>query len=156
MKKAHYNETTYELLGWYSEDMHENIPTPNIEVTDEVWQTAINSNANYVDIATKTFSVKDFRTSTEIAAAELADKWTEVSTFLSTLTVTTTAGNKFDVGPSGLSNITQRVNTMTDVDEDVWYEDWASFTVNKVELQEALIRQAEAKKAKISELFGVV
>jgi len=55
-----------------------------------------------------------------------------------------------------LSNITQRINTMTDVDTDTWYEDWASFTVNKVELQEALVRQSDAKQAKIDELFGGV
>ena len=86
----------------------------------------------------------------------VATKWYDLFTFLSTLTRTTIAGNKFDVSPNGLSNITQRINTMTDADTDIWYEDWASFTVNKAELQEALVKQAEAKKAKIAELFGAV
>lgn len=43
-----------------------NIPTPNIEVTDDEWQKAINIDANFYDEATKTFIVKDFRTSEEI------------------------------------------------------------------------------------------
>lgn len=95
-------------------------------------------------------------TQAELDEAEIATKWGTLATYLATLTVTTTEGNKFDVSPTGLANITQRVNTMTDVDTDVWYEDWGSFTVNKVKLQEALIRQAEAKKAKITELFEAV
>lgn len=69
MKTAHYEETTQKLLGWYDKDIHTSIPTPNIEVTNEVWQTAIDSNANYVDIVTKTLSVKDLRTEAEILQA---------------------------------------------------------------------------------------
>lgn len=50
MKYAHYNEQTLELLGWYSEDVHgENIPLPNIQIEDEAWQAAIDTNANKVD-----------------------------------------------------------------------------------------------------------
>lgn len=43
-----------------------NIPTPNIPVSEEVWQEAVNINANcYKD---KKFIVKDFRTVDEIEA----------------------------------------------------------------------------------------
>ena len=64
MKYAHLEEKTNKLLGWYSDDIHSEIPTPNIEVTDEVWQNAININANcYED---SKFIVKDFRTPEEI------------------------------------------------------------------------------------------
>ena len=45
-----------------------NIPTPNIEVTEEQWQEAINISANFYDEATKTFIVKDFKTAEEIEA----------------------------------------------------------------------------------------
>lgn len=39
-----------KLLGWYSPDIHTHIPTPNIEVSDEVWNEAISKNANtYID-----------------------------------------------------------------------------------------------------------
>ena len=49
-----------KVLGWFSEDVHDTIPTPNIEVTDEVWRKAIQDNANaYVG---DTFVYKDFRT----------------------------------------------------------------------------------------------
>ena len=86
----------------------------------------------------------------------IQEKWNTLTAYLFTLTVTTNATNKFDVSPRGLANITQRVNTMIDTDTDVWHEDWASFSVDKVELQEALVLQAKAKKAKITELFGAV
>lgn len=35
-----------KLLGWYSPDVNTNIPTPNLEVSDEVWCEAISKNAN--------------------------------------------------------------------------------------------------------------
>jgi len=48
MKYAHLDENN-KLLGWYSPDVHENIPTPNIEVTEEAWQAALEVNANFYD-----------------------------------------------------------------------------------------------------------
>ena len=49
-----------KLRGWYCDDVHDTIPTPNIEVTEEVWRKAIQDNANaYVG---DTFVYKDFRT----------------------------------------------------------------------------------------------
>lgn len=49
-----------KLKGWYCDDVHDTIPTPNIEVTEEVWRKAIQDNANaYVG---DTFVYKDFRT----------------------------------------------------------------------------------------------
>ena len=63
MKYAHINENN-KILGWYSDDIHSNIPTPNIEVTEEVWQEAININANCYEDGK--FIVKDFRTPEEI------------------------------------------------------------------------------------------
>ena len=64
MKYAHLEENTNKLLGWYSNDIHSDIPTPNIEVTDEVWQEALNINANCYENGE--FIVKDFRTDVEI------------------------------------------------------------------------------------------
>ena len=97
-----------------------------------------------------------FKTPDEINKA----KWNDLNTYLSTLTVqrpktaTVPKGNKFDVSPSGLQNIAQRVYTITDSESDMWYEDWGNFTVTKVDLQEALVLHAKAKKDKITELFG--
>ena len=64
MKYAHLEENTNKLLGWYSDEIHSEIPTPTIEVTDEVWQEAININANCYENGK--FIVKDFRTDEEI------------------------------------------------------------------------------------------
>ena len=51
---------TNKLLGWYDKRIHLEIPTPNIEVTDEVWQEALNINANCYENGE--FIRKDFRT----------------------------------------------------------------------------------------------
>ena len=62
MKYAHIIEG--KLQGWHDEEINPVIPTPNIEVSDEVWQEAININANCYENGK--FIVKDFRTDTEI------------------------------------------------------------------------------------------
>lgn len=62
MKYAHIIEN--KLQGWYDYEIHSNIPTPNIEVTEEQWQEAININANAYEDGK--FIVKDFRTPEEI------------------------------------------------------------------------------------------
>lgn len=64
MKYAQLEENTNKILGWYSNDIHSEIPTPNIEVTDEVWQEALRINANCYENGE--FIVKDFRTDVEI------------------------------------------------------------------------------------------
>lgn len=47
-----------KLLGWYSPDINTNIPTPNIEVSDEVWYEALSKGANaYIN---GQFVFKDF------------------------------------------------------------------------------------------------
>ena len=65
MKYAHYDISTKKLLGWYDSEVSPSIPTPNIEVSEEDWQSALTLNANYVDIATRTLSVKDLKTQSE-------------------------------------------------------------------------------------------
>lgn len=65
MKYAHLENNTNKILGWYSDEIHSVIPTPNIEVSGEVWQEAININANCYEDGK--FIVKDFRTDSEIA-----------------------------------------------------------------------------------------
>lgn len=61
-KFAHLNGE--QVLGWYTPEVHgDNIPTPNVEVTDEVWQQALVDVANaYVD---NKFIKKDFSTTEE-------------------------------------------------------------------------------------------
>ena len=70
MKYAHLENNTNKILGWYSDDIHSSIPTPNIEVTEKAWQEAININANCYEDGK--FIVKDFRTEEEIQEQEQA------------------------------------------------------------------------------------
>ena len=65
MKYAHINENM-QILGWYDKEIHTLIPTANIEVSDEAWQSAINSNHNKVN-ADGTTEAYDFRTDDEKA-----------------------------------------------------------------------------------------
>lgn len=152
MIKAHYEESTQKLLGWYDTDFHETIPTPNVEISQEEWQKAIDINANYVDIDTKVLSVMDFRTAGEISLDEINAKWDSLDIFLSTLTVTISNDRIVDVSPRSLLNIDNEINAMTDQDISTWHESWGSFEVNKVDLQEARILRKQAKDAKIIEL----
>jgi len=62
MKYAHYEKTSGKLLGWYDDSIHSSILTPNIEVTDDEWQEALEKCYNYVDKSTNKLSLKDFRT----------------------------------------------------------------------------------------------
>lgn len=64
MKYAYLEENTKKLLGWYDDLIHSKIPTPNIEVKEEVWQEAVNINANCYEDGK--FIAKDFRTANEI------------------------------------------------------------------------------------------
>jgi len=73
MKYANYEETTGRLLGWYDSGIHSTIPTPNIEVNEVDWQTALDNNYNYVDATTNTLSKKDFRTFAELQTAKLLE-----------------------------------------------------------------------------------
>jgi hypothetical protein len=81
MKIAHINNKN-ELQGWYDTEIHTSIPTPNVEVTDGVWQYAIDNGHNKVneDGTTELF---DFRTEDEIAQRELEVKIAEAKTYLS-------------------------------------------------------------------------
>lgn len=48
MKYGHIDENN-NLLGWYSPEVHEVIPTPNIEVSEEDWAIALSIHANFYD-----------------------------------------------------------------------------------------------------------
>jgi hypothetical protein len=70
MKYAHIEKDTNKLLGWYDDSIHKTIPTPNIEVQDEVWQEAIDQNTNCYEKGK--FIVKDFRTAEDIQNAKIS------------------------------------------------------------------------------------
>ena len=70
MKYAHYDDTTWRLLGWYDDTIHDVIPEPIIQVSEEQWQEAISNNYNYVDVVNGSIGYKDFRTLDEIKQAK--------------------------------------------------------------------------------------
>jgi len=47
MKYAHVDNNG-QILGWYDQELHQSIPEPNVEVSEEVWQNAINSSHNTI------------------------------------------------------------------------------------------------------------
>jgi hypothetical protein len=62
MKYGHIEKTTNKLIGWYDKDIHDNIPVPNIEITDDEHNDYINEGVNYYNHLTKKFEKKDFST----------------------------------------------------------------------------------------------
>jgi hypothetical protein len=48
MYKGTYNENG-EYTGFYVEEIHENIPQPNIELTQEEWQQALSKNYKVIN-----------------------------------------------------------------------------------------------------------
>lgn len=58
MKYANYDKKTNEILGYYDSEIHKNIPTPNIKISDEQWAKAVSDGATHVNPETKTFSTK--------------------------------------------------------------------------------------------------
>ena len=50
MKYVHYDKKTNEILGYYDDEIHENIPTPNFEISSDAWRQALSENANIADI----------------------------------------------------------------------------------------------------------
>lgn len=49
MKYAHYNSDTGEIIGFYDDEVHEVIPSPNKQLTDEEWNDAISNRKKIVD-----------------------------------------------------------------------------------------------------------
>ena len=80
MKIAHINNRN-ELQGWYDVEVHTTIPTPNIEVTENQWQIALDNGHNKVseDGTTELF---DFRTEDEVIYQELYNKMREAKKYL--------------------------------------------------------------------------
>ena len=81
MRYAHLDKEN-KILGWYSDDIHDIIPTPNIEVSDEVWQEAININANCYEDGE--LIVKDFRTDEELEEARTGNINSCTQSFITT------------------------------------------------------------------------
>jgi len=68
MKFAHIDENNM-LLGFYDDDVHEEIPSPNVEVTEEQWEKLLEDGCNKVN-PDGTGEVVDTRTQEEITEWE--------------------------------------------------------------------------------------
>ena len=47
MKYAHIDNNG-QILGWYDDEIHDSVPEPNVQVSEEVWQNAIDSGHNTI------------------------------------------------------------------------------------------------------------
>lgn len=54
MKKVHIDKQD-NILGWYDDKIHSNIPADTIEVDDSVWENAITINANSISNGTPVY-----------------------------------------------------------------------------------------------------
>lgn len=73
MKYAHYDKNTKRLLGYYDDEIHENIPEPNIEISDEEWRESLNKNANIVDVKNQKLARIEVEQEIDEKARELAE-----------------------------------------------------------------------------------
>lgn len=140
MKYAHIIET--KLQGWYDDSNHSEIPTPNIEVSEEQWQEAINKNANCYENGE--FIVKDFRTDEEIELAKLQKIKSELKSAKKTALdniVVEVDGKLFDGNESARLNIMSVIQSseLFRLTETVWkLADNTSAVVTLDELKTAL------------------
>lgn len=75
MKHAHYDNVTGEILGYYDDTIHADIPLPNIQLTDAEWQDCIsNSGRRCIDvISVALMTCTQLPASpTDVAAAKIA------------------------------------------------------------------------------------
>lgn len=96
MKYAHLEKDINKLLGWYDDNIHLEIPTPNIKVSEKVWQEALRINANCYEDGK--FISKDFRTEKEIAEQELQVKINKANQYLKTTDWVNTYKIRHDLG----------------------------------------------------------
>ena len=108
MKYAHYDETTRQILGWYDNEIHKDIPTPNVEVKDTFWENAIEHNHNKINQDGST-EIADFRTLEETEVEKELLKKQAIAQQLATLTVTTSNGNVFDATLEARQNMADAI-----------------------------------------------
>jgi len=136
MKYANYDKTTGKLLGWYSSEINgtyvpevsevlntdgtvktkaipayydiSNIPTPNIEVSETDWQTALENGYNFVDATKGTLGKKDFRTFAQLQTAKAQSIKSDLQNYLKSYTLAngTIIKNSLQDQANNLKNIT--------------------------------------------------
>lgn len=69
MYYANYDESTGEILGFYSDEIHKEIPAPHIHLTNEEWQQAVNGSYRIVNGALTAY-VPEITTADKILQAQ--------------------------------------------------------------------------------------
>ena len=79
MKYVNYDKKSNGILGYYDSEIHKNIPSPNIEITNELWLKALDMGATHIDPKTLEANIKieepPIEQLREAKTAELA-RWT--------------------------------------------------------------------------------
>ena len=102
-------------------------------------------NGNYQPDTTKILSYNS-----EIA---IASKWDQVNLGRTTLTVTTTAGNKYVANREAINNMKSKIDVLINGATIKWVEDWGSWIVDAIELGEARDLAEKADQALIDSIF---
>ncbi len=76
MKYAHYDSSN-KIVGYYDNKVHKQIPTPNIEITDQEWADALSGRHNTI-VGGKTTFVAYVPAAQEVADAIISAKRREV------------------------------------------------------------------------------
>lgn len=114
MKYAHVDKNN-KLLGWYDKEIHDVIPTPNIEVTDDIWQAAIEINSNFYDKNSKEFKNKDFSTNKERELKRVSDIKRKASNLISAKYPDFKQLNIIRVGGSELENMNSYIDKIREI-----------------------------------------
>jgi hypothetical protein len=72
MKYAHIDSNNF-ILGWYTPELHSKIPTPNVDIDDRAWRTALNNSHNHITAEGVT-SFVDPKTEEELEAEVRAER----------------------------------------------------------------------------------
>ena len=83
----------------------------------------------------------------------IASKWDQVNLGRTTLTVTTTAGNKYAANREAINNMKSKIDVLINGATIKWVEDWGNWLVDAVELGEARDLAEKADQALIDSIF---
>lgn len=136
MKYAHIENN--KLLGWYDSDIHSEIPTPSIEVSEEDWQEAIDINANYYDEESESFIAKDLRTEDEVISSNIAS-WKANRKFLVSEIEVEYDGNIYQGDETSQDRMSRALNGLPDDGSIYWRtKDNSKVSLTKVDLRQIL------------------
>ncbi len=143
MKYVHYDKETGKLIGYYDDVIHQVIPKPNIQITEEQWQEAIDNGYNYVDAKNKTLSYKDFRTKEERLNDAKKNKINYLKQtrdkFVNEIIVTLETGERLDGNELAQTRMSRAIQALPD---DTTTLDWIDANNNTVQLTKPKFSEA--------------